>query len=112
MHPTKTRIVHCKVTNRRRAYQNVKFDFLGYCFRPRRVMRPSDRKVVAGFTPAVSPAALKAMRSTIRDLNIRRQTQRKLGDVLRCSIRSSGGGSSITDDIRPQRCILCSGTST
>jgi RNA-directed DNA polymerase len=81
MHPTKTRIVHCKVTNRRRAYQNVKFDFLGYCFRPRRVMRPSDRKVVGGFTPAVSPAALKTMRATIRDLNIRRQTQRKLGDV-------------------------------
>jgi RNA-directed DNA polymerase len=81
MHPTKTRIVHCKVTNRRRAYQNVKFDFLGYCFRPRRVMRPSDQKVVGGFTPAVSPAALKTMRATIRDLNIRRQTQRKLGDV-------------------------------
>jgi len=37
--------------------------------------------VVAGFTPAVSPAALKAMRATIRDLNIRRQTQRKLGEV-------------------------------
>jgi RNA-directed DNA polymerase len=81
MHPTKTRIVHCKVSNRRRAYQNVKFDFLGYCFRPRRVMRPLDRKVVGGFTPAVSPAALKAMRATIRDLNIRRQTQRTLGDV-------------------------------
>ena len=81
MHPIKTRIVHCKVTNRRRAYQNVKFDFLGYCFRPRRVMRPSDRKVVGGFTPAVSPAALKAMRATIRDLKIRRQTQRTLGDV-------------------------------
>jgi RNA-directed DNA polymerase len=81
MHPTKTRIVQCKVTNRRRAYQNVKFDFLGYCFRPRRVMRPSDRKVVGGFTPAVSPAALKAMRATIRDLNIRRQTQRRLGEV-------------------------------
>jgi hypothetical protein len=44
-------------------------------------MRPSDRKVVGGFTPAVSPAALKAMRATIRDLNIRRQTQRTLGDV-------------------------------
>ena len=81
MHPTKTRIVHCKVTNCRSAYQNVKFDFLGYCFRPRRVMRPSDRKVVGGFTPAVSPAALKAMRAKIRDLNIRRQTQRTLGDV-------------------------------
>jgi hypothetical protein len=81
MHPTKTRIVRCKVTNRRDANQKVKFDFLGYCFRPRRVMRPSDRKVVGGFTPAVSPTALKAMRETIRDLNIRRQTQRTLADI-------------------------------
>jgi len=81
MHPTKTRIIHCQVSNRRRADQNVKFDFLGYCFRPRRVMRPSDRKVVGGYTPAVSPAVLKAMRARIRDLNIRRQTQRTLGDV-------------------------------
>ncbi len=62
-------------------YPNVKFDFLGYCFRPRRVMRPSDRKVVGGYTPAVSPAALKAMRATIRDLNIRRMTQVSLADI-------------------------------
>ena len=83
LHPTKTKIVCCKVTNRRAAYPNVKFDFLGYCFRPRRVMRPSDRKVIGGFTPAVSPSALKAMRATIRDLNIRRQTQVSLADIAR-----------------------------
>ena len=35
LHPTKTRIVYCKVTGRRGVYPNVKFDFLGYCFRPR-----------------------------------------------------------------------------
>ena len=64
-------------------YPNVKFDFLGYCFRPRQVLRPSDRKVVGGFTPAVSSTALKAMRAAIRDLNIRRSTQVSLADIAR-----------------------------
>jgi RNA-directed DNA polymerase len=81
LHPTKTRIVYCKAAGRRSTYPTVKFDFLGYCFRPRRVMRPSDRKVVGGFTPAVSPTALKAMREKIRDLKIRRSTQVSLTDI-------------------------------
>ena len=83
LHPTKTRIVYCKVTGRRGVYPNVKFDFLGYCFRPRRVLCPSDQKVVGGFTPAVSPTALKAMRAAIRDLNIRRTTQVSSADIAR-----------------------------
>jgi hypothetical protein len=83
MHPTKTRIVHCKVMPRRNVYQNIQFDFLGYCFRPRRVMRPSTQKVAGAFTPAVSPAAMKAMRAKIRDLDIRRRTQASLEDIAR-----------------------------
>ncbi len=43
----------------------------------------SDRKVVGGFTPAVSPTALKAVRAAIRDLNIRRSTQVSLADIAR-----------------------------
>jgi RNA-directed DNA polymerase len=39
--------------------------------------------VDCGFNPAVSPSALKAMRSTIRDLDIRHQTQLSLADVAR-----------------------------
>lgn len=61
-HPTKTRIVYCKDKLRKGSYPNVKFDFLGYCFRPRRTMSPSNRQLFCGFNPAVSPAALKAMR--------------------------------------------------
>src|SRR5215831_12015196 len=34
LHPTKTKIVYCKDRNRKGAYPNVQFDFLGYCFRP------------------------------------------------------------------------------
>src|ERR1700680_1108899 len=60
---------------------NVKFDFLGYCFRPRWVKRMRDNTMFCGFNPAVSPAALKTMRSTIRDLGIRHRTQMSLADI-------------------------------
>jgi hypothetical protein len=59
----------------------VKFDFLGYCFRPRLVKRARDGYLFCGFNPAVSPAATKAMRQVIRELNIRRHTQRSLSDI-------------------------------
>jgi group II intron reverse transcriptase/maturase len=89
MHPTKTKIVYCRDSNRRGRYPNVSFDFLGYCFRPRTV-KSSHGNVFCSFAPAVSPSALKAMRETIRDLNIRRRTDvsmvtvaRKLNPILR-----------------------------
>ena len=81
MHPTKTKIVYCRDARRRASYPNVKFDFLGYEFRPRRVSNPQNGRTICGFTPAVSPSALKAMRETIRDLDIRRQTQLALADI-------------------------------
>jgi RNA-directed DNA polymerase len=36
LHPDKTRIVYCKDDDRRGEYPEIKFDFLGYTFRPRR----------------------------------------------------------------------------
>ena len=38
-------------------------------------------ELFCSFTPAVSPSALKAMRATIRDLNIRQRTQLSLDDI-------------------------------
>jgi hypothetical protein len=81
LHPTKTKIVYCKDGKRKGTYPNVKFDFLGYGFRPRLVKRVRDNTLLCGFNPAVSVSALKAMRATIRELNIRRQTQRSLNDI-------------------------------
>jgi len=83
MHPTKTKVVYCKNGNARSNYPNVKFDFLGYCFRPRRVQRRGSKVRFCGFTPAVSPSAMKAMRQTIRDLDLRHQTQRSLQDIAK-----------------------------
>src|SRR5215470_10768587 len=39
------------------------------------------RAVLCGFNPAVSPSAMKAMRSTIRELKFRHQTQLSLQDI-------------------------------
>ena len=83
MHPTKTKIVYCKDGKRKLAYSTVKFDFLGYCFRPRLVIRRRDNALFCGFNPAVSVSALKAMRSAIRNLNLRRKTQVSLPDIAR-----------------------------
>jgi RNA-directed DNA polymerase len=81
LHPTKTKIVYCKDGARKGTYPNVKFDFLGYGFRPRLVMSSRDNKLFCGFNPAASVSALKAMRATIREMNIRNQTQLSLGDI-------------------------------
>jgi hypothetical protein len=83
MHPTKTKIVYCKDGKRQRRYPNVTFDFLGYQFRPRMVRSSRNNQLFCSFTPAVSPAALKAVRSTVRDLNIRQLTQRSLDEIAK-----------------------------
>src|ERR1022692_3280230 len=82
LHPTNTKIVYCKDGKRKGNYPNVKFDFLGYGFRPRLVKRARDNTLFCGFNPAVSVTALKAMRATIRELNIRRQTQLSFADIV------------------------------
>ncbi len=83
MHPTKTTIVYCKDGKRQSTYPNITFDFLGYCFRPRWVRKSRDNTMFCGFNPAVSPAALKDMRRTIRELDIRHQTHLSLADLAR-----------------------------
>ena len=65
LHPTKTKIVYCKDSDRREAYGQVKFDFLGYTFQPRRAKNRWGRYFVS-FLPAMSNRAAKAVRGTIR----------------------------------------------
>lgn len=65
LHPGKTRIVYCKDSRRTQNYESLQFDFLGYTFRPRRVV---DRQGIirTGFTPAVSRLSMTAMRQSLR----------------------------------------------
>jgi RNA-directed DNA polymerase len=83
MHPTKTKIVYCRDRNRKDKYPNTKFDFLGYCFRPRLVRNSRNGRLFWGFNPAVSPSALKEMRAAIRDLDLLRQTQASVEEIGR-----------------------------
>jgi RNA-directed DNA polymerase len=81
MHPTKTRIVYCKDGKRRGGYPSIKFDFLGYCFRPRWVRNSRNNSFFCGFNPAVSPSALKSMRAKIRELGFRSRTELSLAEL-------------------------------
>ena len=83
MHPTKTKIVYCKDGKRKGKYPYIKFDFLGYCFRPRLVKKSRDNTLFCGFNPAVSPSALKSMRAKIRELGVRRRSELSLAEIAR-----------------------------
>jgi RNA-directed DNA polymerase len=82
MHPEKSGIVYCKDSNRRKAYPKVNFTFLGYEFRPRSTKR-RDGKLWTNFLPAVSEAAKKRMRQTIRAWEIPRQTSVSLNELAK-----------------------------
>lgn len=74
LHPQKTRVVYCKDDNRTGTHEHVAFDFLGYTFRPRRIVGP-DGQLGTGFTPALSRSSMTAMRQSMR----RRRLQRHSG---------------------------------
>ncbi len=81
MHPTKSKIVYCKDGKRRGRYPSVMFDFLGYQFRPRMVENSQNGSLFCSFGPAVSPSALKSIRSTVRGLDIAQRTQLTLDGI-------------------------------
>jgi RNA-directed DNA polymerase len=81
MHPAKTKIVYCKDANRTGTHDHTKFTFLGYEFRGRYVKSPKTGELFTGFTAAVSPAALTAMRQKARRLNYRNRTDLSLQDI-------------------------------
>ena len=53
LHPQKTKLVYCKDTNRRGDFPVHSFDFLGYCFRPRKAKWRGSQYGVS-FLPAAS----------------------------------------------------------
>lgn len=83
LHPDKTKIVYCKDWSRNGSHKEVKFDFLGYTFRPRVVKIKATKALRVSFTPAVSSKALKAMREKTRQWNIRNQTELALKDIAK-----------------------------
>jgi RNA-directed DNA polymerase len=85
MHPDKSKIVYCKDGSRKGKYSNMKFDFLGYTFRPRTAKNRKRNSIFVNFAPAVSSKALTSMRQTIRRWNYRNRTELSLEDIARMS---------------------------
>ena len=83
LHPDKTKIVYCKEGSRKERHKQIKFDFLGYTFRPRLVKNSKRNSMFVSFTPAVRKVALKSMRATTRQWNLRNRTDLGLGDIAR-----------------------------
>ena len=82
MHPEKTRIVYCKDSKRTGTFEPVSFDFLGYTFRPRRIVDGRGR-IRTGFTPAVSGQAMKSMRQTMRRWRLPLRSELSLDELAR-----------------------------
>jgi len=80
LHPEKTRIVYCKDSKRRGTHEHVQFDFLGYTFRPRRIIDGLGR-VRTGFTPAVSRQSMIAMRQRVRFWRLQLQSSLSIDEL-------------------------------
>lgn len=83
LHPEKTKIVYCKDGSRQGKYPNESFDFLGYTFRARACKNTKRNSMFVNFTPAVSKSAIKLMRATTREYNLRNRTDLSLNDIAR-----------------------------
>ncbi len=83
LNEAKTHIVYCRDSRRRGSWDGpIRFDFLGYTFRPRSV-RSRTGQLFVGFTPAVSDAAGKRMRKEIRRWRLHLRTRTTLDDLAR-----------------------------
>jgi group II intron reverse transcriptase/maturase len=81
LHPDKTRIVYCKDSRRRGAYEQISFTFCGYTFRPRKAYDKRRGVAFTGFLPAVSPGKLTAMSRRVASWRIHRRVNLTLDDL-------------------------------
>ena len=82
LHPDKTKIVYCKDVDRKGSYEQEKFDFLGYTFRPR-LSKNKHGKTFVNFTPAISNTAANRIRKEIRSWRIHLRSDKSLTDLAR-----------------------------
>ena len=80
IHPDKSSIVYCKDANRGEDYPRMRFDFLGYTFRPRRCVDKRGR-VHPNFLPAISPSSKKEINRRIRSWHVQLKSEKELSDL-------------------------------
>jgi RNA-directed DNA polymerase len=77
----KTHIVYCKNFHRQGAYDNVKFEFLGFSFQPRARNRKRDGKKFLAFAAEISQSNQKKIRDAIKETVNTRATRTELSDI-------------------------------
>ena len=82
LHPTKTKVVYCKDSNRRGEHEHTAFTFLGFTFRPR-LSKNRFGKHFVNFSPAVSKQACVRMRREIRHWRVHERSDKTLTDLAR-----------------------------
>ena len=86
----KTSIVYCKQSGRKENYPKVKFDFLGFSFKPRTFMNRKTRKRFLGFEAEISTESQKKMVQEVKEkeksMNVSK-TIEEVANVLNPSIR-------------------------
>lgn len=82
LHPDKTKIVYCKDGNRKGDYPNIKFDFLGYTFKPRRT-KSKKGIVFNGFNPGMSDKKKIKKGREMREWKIHMWSNRTLEDIAK-----------------------------
>lgn len=78
----KTKIVYCKDSYRKKDYEIISFDFLGYTFRPRGV-KSKKGNIFTTFLPAISDKAQKAIRKDVRSWKLQTKTDKSIEDLAR-----------------------------
>jgi len=78
LHPTKTKIVYCRDTNRPDRHDQIAFDYLGYTFRARAAVNRRTGTEFSSFAPAISRDKLTEKSKEVR----RWRLHRRIGDDL------------------------------
>ena len=81
LHPEKTKIVYCKDHKRTGNYENVKFDFLGFTFKPRSSKAKKDGYMFLGFDLAISVKSGKRILKTLRQTHFHRWTSNTIEGI-------------------------------
>jgi len=78
---TKTRIAYCKDYKRKQSHENVRFEFLGFSYQPRKRISKYNGKPYMAFTAEISPSNQKKIRQVIRELKAWGNTRMEVTDL-------------------------------
>jgi RNA-directed DNA polymerase len=82
LHEQKTKIIYCKDDGRKADAEDVRFDFLGYTFKPRDA-KNSRGQVFMSFLPAISAKSATRVGQTMRSWKLQLKSGTTLNELAR-----------------------------